>query len=109
MTEPKTPRDWLLARHAPATPRLDNARNARRAALPAPDISWREFLGELLRPHRNVWRAFVLVWLGLLVFRLTLGHAPRPTFAHPPPPEAMAVWLAQLKSHETYAQIDRHP
>jgi len=105
MSDAKIPREWLLARHANAKPRLDEAR---RAALPASDLSWRDFLGEIFRPHRTAWRGLALVWLGLLAFHFTLGRSAHPPVT-PPPPEAVAAWLAQLKANETFAQIDRHP
>ena len=105
MNDSKTPRDWLFARYASAARRLDAARLA---ALPAPDMSWRDFLGEIFRPHLTAWRAIALLWLSLLAFHLTLGRSTRPP-VNPPPPEAVAAWLAQLKANETFAQIDQHP
>ena len=111
--DPKSPRDWLLARHAPATPRLDVLRGRALpdgGAAPSPRLdSWRDLLRELFRPHLTAWRALALVWLGLIVFNFTFGRSPQPESTTPPPPEAVAAWLAQLKSNETFAQIDRHP
>jgi hypothetical protein len=105
--QPKSPRDWLLARHAGATPRLDELR---RAALPTltPSLTWREFFGELFRPHRLAWRTLAAVWIVLLVFHLALGRpspSSKPTPA--PAPEAMIAWFRQLQSHETLAHLDR--
>ena len=106
MNESRTPRDWLLARHAPANPGLDRIR---RDALPTPSMTWRDFLRELFSPDRTAWRTLAIVWLGLIAMHFTLGRLPRPTLANPPPPDAVAAWLAQLKSNETLAQIDRRP
>lgn len=105
--DPKSPRDWLLARHADATPRLNELR---RAALPSPTPTptWREVLGELFRPHRHAWRALAVVWIALLVFHLTLGRpTPATTSTPTPAPEAMIAWFRQLQSHETLAHLDR--
>ena len=101
----KTPRDWLLSRHAAATPKLDALR---RAARPEASITWRDFLRELFRPHRRAWQSLVAAWLLLLLFHL--AH-PRPALdpnMPTPSPEAVALWLTELNSHETFAQIDGH-
>ena len=102
----RTPRDWLLARHAAATPQLDTLR---RAALPAPEITWREFLREIFRPNRLAWRSLAAAWLLLVLFHLTHTRPARDPKTVAPSPEAVALWLNQLKSHETFAQIDRQP
>lgn len=105
--EPKSPRDWLLERHGGASPRLDELR---RASLPtsAPSLTGREFFGELFRPHQLAWRALAGVWIGLLVFHLTLGRpSTSPTPTPTPAPEAMIAWFRQLQSHETLAHMDR--
>jgi hypothetical protein len=101
-------RDHLLARHAATAPRLDALR---RAALPPADVTWREFLHELFRPHRAAWRALVVVWLVLLVLQLAVVNPARPpALAGPAPsPEAVAAWFAQLNSHETLSQIAQTP
>ena len=102
----KTPRDWLLARHDTATPRLDVLR---RAALPPASMTLREALREIFRPHRIAWRTLACVWLMLALFHL-MAKEPSPTSTLPPPsPEAAAAWIAQLKSqsHETLTQVDR--
>ena len=102
----QTPRDWLLARHAAITPQLDTLR---RAALPEPSLTWREFLREIFRPHRVAWRSLAAAWLLLALFSLTRHHSAPDPKATAPSPEAVALWLAQLQSHETFAQIDRRP
>lgn len=108
MNDPKTPRNWLLARHAPAQPQLDALR---RAALPASaeDITWREFLARLFRPHRVVWQALAAVWIALVAFQLsqpsTSHRATQPAVSA----EAIAAWLRQSKTHEALAQISLHP
>jgi hypothetical protein len=106
MSDSKLPRDWLLARHASAKPRLDAAR---RVAVAACEMSWREFLRAIFRPYLMAWRALALVWLGLLFFQLTVGRSPQPNPVRPAAPDAMATWLAQFKANEYFAQIDRHP
>jgi hypothetical protein len=104
--EPKSPRDWLRARHASVAPQLDRLR---RAALPAPTLTWREALAALFRPQRIAWRALVAVWIAMAIFQLAqtrTQHAP----AHSAPsPEELAGWFRQLKTHEILAQIDHHP
>ncbi len=101
-------RDHLLARHATVTPRLDALR---RAALPPADVTWREFLRELFRPHRAAWRTLAVVWLVLLVLQLAVVNPARPpALAGPrPSPEAVAAWFDQLNSNETLTQIAQIP
>lgn len=103
--EPKSPRDWLLARHAPATDRLDALRGA---ALPESRIGWREFLREVFGPQRHVWRALAVIWVGLVVFHFATSRPPPPRLS-PPLSAAAAEWLHQLKTYDTLAQISRHP
>jgi hypothetical protein len=101
----KTPRDWLLDRHISVAAQIDALR---RASLPAATPSPVGILREIFRPHRTAWRVLATAWLLLLVFRLTVGR-PIPGPALPQPsPDAVAAWFAQLKSHETFAQTDRH-
>ena len=106
MNESRTPRDLLLNRRATALPQLDALR---RAALPALAFSWRQFTGELFRPHRHVWQVIACVWLGLLAWNFSFARAANPSAAvAPPPPEAVTAWLNQLKTHAPLAQIDPH-
>lgn len=101
----KTSRDWLLDRHAQVSARLDGLR---RASLPAPTPSLLAIITEIFRPHRTAWRMLAATWVLLLLFRLTVGR-PIPGPATPQPsPDAVAAWFAQLKSHESFAQTDRH-
>lgn len=89
----RTPRDWLLARHAAAGPMLDALRGA---ALPEPRLGGREFLRELFRPARPAWTALAAVWLVLLVIRVA---QPAPPKGAVPSPEFEAAWstsIAQL-------------
>lgn len=102
---PQNPRAWLLTRHTLATPKLDALRHA---SLPAPSLLWRDVLHGLFFPQRHLWGALVAVWLGLLAFHLALGGPPRSNVAHPLPPEAVAAWLAQIKSHDFFTQLDHH-
>ena len=104
MSDPKTPRDWLLSRHASATPQLDALR---RSALPARALTWRDLPRELFGPQRHVWRLLTATWIVLAIFQLTLGRAPSPRFPAPSP-VAVAAWFAQLNSYETFVSIDRH-
>jgi len=104
----KSLRDHLLARHAAAGPRLDSLR---RSALPPADVTWRDFLRELFRPHRTVWRALAVIWLVLLVLQFAVINPARPpALAGPTPsPEAVAAWFDQLNSNETLTQIAQIP
>lgn len=106
MNEPKSPRDWLLARQARAEPQLDALR---RDALPRSSKVWRTILAELFRPHRHLWQALACLWLGMAVFHLATrtSRPAQPTEA--PSAAAVAQWFAQLKTHDTFAQIDRRP
>jgi hypothetical protein len=104
--EPKSPRDWLLARHAAVAPQLDRLR---RSALPSPSLTWREAFAALFRPHRTVWRALAVVWLAMAITHFAQTRVIRAPLHSPPPPEALAGWLRQLKTHELLAQTDRHP
>jgi hypothetical protein len=104
--EPKSPRDWLLARHAAAAPQLNRRR---RAALPAAPLTWHEALAALFRPHRIAWRTLAVIWLMMAIAHLAQTRASREPSHSAPPPEALAGWLRQLKTHEILAQTDRHP
>lgn len=117
MSDPKTPRDWLLARHASTDAQLDALRRATLAQLPAVatsdatavSLTWREALGELVRPHRVVWRALAVVWIAMALLQFTRPDSRSPAALSPPSAEAFTAWLSQLKSHETFAQMDRRP
>ncbi|MEO5961584.1 MAG: hypothetical protein ABIZ49_01855 [Opitutaceae bacterium] len=100
---PKSPRDLLLARHAHAAPQLDPLR---RAAFPIPQSRCRALLHELFFPNRILWRTLAAVWLGLIVFRFTIGRPPHSPASDAIPPAALAAWLAQLKFYDTFAQMD---
>jgi hypothetical protein len=101
-------RDHLLARHAAAAPRLDALRLA---ALPPADVTWREFLRELFRPHRSAWRFLAFTWVALLAFQLLVaGPARPPAYAGPAPsPEALAACFAQFNFNETLSPIAQVP
>jgi hypothetical protein len=99
--DPQRPRDWLLARHAGQEAQLDALR---RAALPAPALSWPEALREIFRPHRRLWQALGAAWLLMAVFHFTSSPGPRRVNPAGPPPEAVALWFAQFSSHETLAR-----
>ena len=117
MSEPRTPRDWLLAKHTRADAKLDELRRdavARIAAsaLPASDevsLTWREFLVELFRPNRTAWRALTAVWIALAVFQVARLAVRAPSTQPPPSAEAFTAWIGHLKSHEAFAQINRRP
>ena len=102
----KSFREWLLARHQSATPRLDELR---RAALPAAPRTRGAFLRELFAPHRVAWRALAAVWIALLVFSLTVGRPGRAGRLPAPPPAAFAAWLAAANSHDVPVQTDVAP
>jgi hypothetical protein len=108
MNDPQSTRDWLLARHASATPQLDALR---RAALPraAEEINWREFLARVFRPHRLAWRTLAAVWLVLAALHLAQQRAGSTAARSTTSSEAFATWLRQAKTHEALAQISRHP
>lgn len=106
MNEPTTPRDHLLARHASARPRLDALRLA---ALPSPIVSWRRFAIELFRPHRRAWQVIAVVWLSLLAWNFPFARTRASAPVTPAPPEAVAAWLSQFKTHAPLAQIDPRP
>ena len=69
----QTPRDWLLARHADAGPMLDELR---RAALPEPRLSGREFLRELFRPAWPAWVTLAAVWCVIVALRVVQPARP---------------------------------
>jgi hypothetical protein len=101
MSDPKLPRDWLLARHQSVVPQLEAIR---RAALPATTTTWRGFIRELFHPHRKVWSALAIVWIALVIFHFSTAHPQPPRLANPPTSEEMATWLNQIKSNESFAQ-----
>jgi hypothetical protein len=106
MNNPRTPGEWLLSRRRNAGPKLDAIRH--RALFPE-SRTWVGFLADLFYPHRIAWRTLLIVWLGLVVFHLTLG---RPAHQSPSPaaaPENLNAWLIKLRSNDTIAQIDRLP
>jgi len=82
----QSPGRWLLERHAATVPELDALR---RAALPEPRLSGREFLRELFLPSRPVWTAVAAAWIA--VFALNASQPSRPK---PPRPVAgfAVVW-----------------
>ncbi len=82
----QTSRDWLLARHADVVPALDALR---KAALPEPRLSGREFLRELFRPALPVWAMIAVVWIAILV--TNAAQSPRFTPTRPVPQFA-ATW-----------------
>jgi hypothetical protein len=100
----KTPRDWLLARHADATEPLDALR---RNALPPARSTLRDALHELFHPHRTAWRVLAVAWVALALFHLTTGRRALPPASSVPSAEAVAAWIAQFQSHETLVQVDR--
>lgn len=107
MSDPKSPRELLLARHAPAARQLDALRRAAIAGHDSPaaiHLSLPALLLVLFRPQRHAWRVLAVIWLGLLAFHFTLGR-PNPP-AHPPSAEVIAEWLAQQQSHDLVAKID---
>lgn len=109
--DPQTPRDWLLARHASASPQLDALRRAAlpNATSPAEDITWREFLARIFRPHRLAWRALAAVWIALVALHLSQPRGSAPADRSTLSPETVATWFRQTKTHEALAQINRHP
>ena len=82
----ETPRDWLLARHGDAGPMLDELR---RAALPEPRLSGREFLRELFRPAWPTWATLAAVWVALAALDATQPTGPQP---NRPVPQYAAAW-----------------
>ncbi|HEY4417748.1 MAG TPA: hypothetical protein VGO57_18800 [Verrucomicrobiae bacterium] len=89
----KTPREILLARHQPATPKLDTIRRAAVNGLPrtfvekqkitnlmlawilnSPKQLWRE----LVLPSRRVWAGLATAWLVILFVNFSLRD-PAPT------------------------------
>lgn len=125
MTDPnsKSPRDWLLARHARVTPQLDALRETVLSPLRAPpssaannahataplDLTWRQLAIALFRPQRTLWATLAAAWLVVVALQLTRPHPSPSTTAATPSAEAIALWLRQSRSHEALAQIHRHP
>jgi hypothetical protein len=115
MNDNRTPRAWLLSRHDNVGPQLDALRRDAVAALSGvsrgeaalPVDSWRDIVRAIFLPQRSLWRAFAVVWLGLVVFHFTLGGSNPPPSSTRIPPATLAVWLSQIKSHEIFAPIDR--
>jgi len=104
MNDPKTPRELLLARHAHSTERLDALR---RNVLSPTRSSLRDVLHELFHPHRIAWRVLAATWVALALFHLTTERPALPPSSPVPSAEAVAAWIAQFKSHETFVQVDR--
>ncbi len=111
MSDSKSPRDWLFARHASAQSQLDALRRAAltSATSPAADITWREFLARIFRPHRLAWRALAAVWIALVALHLSRPRGATAADRSTLSPEAVATWLRQAKTHEALAQINRLP
>lgn len=102
----KTPREWLLNRHAHAIPTLSELRSQ---SLPLAAFTWRDLLRELFQPQKTTWKILAAIWLGLLAFHV-LGPRPAPanlTFTKTP--ETLAVWSFQFQSNEALVQILNHP
>lgn len=114
----KSPRDWLLARHADTQPRLDAMRRAALRANAAMSdeftharlsLTWSGLFFELLRPNRGVWRVLAAIWLTLVLFQLTSIRPSTSSAQSEPSSKAFTAWLSQLKSHDALAQIDHRP
>lgn len=105
----RPPRDWLLDRHAAATPALDALRRDLVTSLQAAEPGWREVIIALFQPYRRAWQALGVVWLVIVL--LHFSRAPQPPSAQlpPPAPETLAHWHNQLKANEAFAQIPRRP
>lgn len=105
----RPPREWLLERHAAATPKLDALRQELIASMHSPEPAWREVLVALFHPYRRAWQALGVVWL--VIALLHFSRAPQPPSAQlpPPSPETIATWYSQLKTHEALAQVPRSP
>lgn len=85
----RTPREWILDRHADAQPELDALR---RSVLPEPPLDLRAFLRELFVPARQAWLALCLFWLAGLLWSVAQRSAPMP-FSEGPSAEQMAQLL----------------
>lgn len=96
----KTPREWLLARHATEQATLDALR---RAALPAPELDTLAFLRELFVPVRAVWGSLAVVWLALLVF---WSLSPKPAPLTPSSSPSLSSASPQFCLSTSNAQID---
>ncbi len=101
MNDPQSPRDWLLARHASVRPQLDALR---RAELPRPGLTWREFTVQLFAPHRRLWQALALTWFALLVLRFVSPETAPSGPARPSVPAALVNWRDQSHLHDALAQ-----
>lgn len=108
MNEPRSPRQWLLRRRAAQTASLDAVRQRALQSLPATEMTWRELLAEVFRPHRKLWRLVAAAWVTVAALHLTRSRPPRETMPLAPSPEASALWLNPIRSHEILAQIDRY-
>ena len=106
MSNFKSSREWLLARHAPMEPKLDLLR---RGALPGGEITWRELARELIRPYGALWRALAIIWVILVAVHYTQAGSSKQTSMGPPPPEAMAASSESVSYYETLTQIDHQP
>jgi hypothetical protein len=97
----RTPREWLLARHADAEPMLDELR---RAALPEARLSGLEFLRELFRPAWPAWATLAAVWIGLAVLDVSV-----PALSHPTPlgPQYAAMWATSNSQLDAFLQETR--
>lgn len=107
---PRPTREWLLSRHAKASPALDQARAAAIRAVARPANN-RSVIGATLHaifyPNRFAWGTLAAIWASILVFYSTIGHpAPSPSGTKIPP-AAIAGWINQFKAHDTFASIDR--
>lgn len=108
MSDPKSPRDWLLALHAPAQRHLDALRRNALAATPE-NISGRELLIRVFRPHRLAWRTLATVWVALAALHVVQQSTRPPNRRPAVSPDAVAAWLRQSKAHEGLAQISHRP
>lgn len=106
MSKPQSLRSWFLNRHAAVSPRLDLVRCS---ALPTADLGWFDVLRALFLPQRTAWTVLAAIWLTLAIVHFLPGPTRNLPTSTPPQPEAVASWLQQIKSHETFAQATRHP
>lgn len=105
----RTAREWLLARHSSAASQLDAARGRalrQSAGSPPAALTTGSLLRALFFPARFGWTAVAVAWLVLAVIHFTVARPPQVTSPRNVPPEAIARYLAQFQSHDTFAQIN---
>lgn len=104
----RTPREWLLDRHASRQSDLDRIRQAAVASettdTGADTVA--ALIRALVKPNAFAWGMLAAIWAALLAFHVAKPTRPISSQGTRVGPAAVAAFLQQLKNNDRLAQID---